>query len=97
MPVSLEIGTPTKRTAPTSLHPIKIVPNGQYFSIDWLINIIKTEVLENEKEGLSCSPKEAKALTEIVKEDFFREKRSGAGGKRDRSQSGCSGEVLSAV
>ena len=42
-------------------------------------------------EGLSCSPLEAKALTEIVKEVFFREKSSGAGGKRDRSQSGCSG------
>ena len=48
-------------------------------------------------DGLSCSPLEAKALTAIVKEDFFREKRSGAGSKRDRSQSRSSGEVLSAV
>jgi len=46
--------------------------------------------------GLSCSPLEAKALIEIVK-DFFREKRSGAGGKRGRSQSRSSGEVLPAV
>ena len=56
-----------------------------------MINIIKTEVLKNEKkagdrlsfktldrqfqqeaiEGLSCSPLEAKALTEIVKEVYF--------------------------
>lgn len=48
-------------------------------------------------EGLSCSPLEAKALTEIVKEDFFREKRSGTGSKRDRSQSRSRGEVLPAV
>ncbi len=48
-------------------------------------------------DGLSCSPLEAKALTEIVKEVFFREKRSGVGGKRDRSQSRSGGEVLPAV
>jgi hypothetical protein len=37
-------------------------------------------------EGLSCSPQEAKHLPRLLKK-FFREKRSGAGSKRDRSQS----------